>query len=96
MALIDVSTAGRLRLERAPLMQSMGLRKRANLMFVLIYVITSEYESSFLSLILEANPYMAFDDDGPAPPVHEKIKGQKVAFSTSIIFCPYFNFLIES
>ena len=38
----------------------MELRKRAKLNFVLMYVITSEYESSFLSLILEANLCTAF------------------------------------
>ena len=74
----------------------MELRKRAKLNFVLIYVITSEYESSFLSLILEANLCMAFHADGQAPPVHEKINGQKVAFSTSIILCSYFSFLMDS
>ena len=52
MVPIDASTAGRRRMERA---QSMELRKRAKINFVLMYVITSENESSFLSLILEAN-----------------------------------------
>ena len=61
-----------------------------------MYVITSEYESSFLSLILEDNLCMAFDADGSAPPVYEKINGQKEAFSTSIILCSYFGFLMES
>ena len=32
-----------------------------------MYVITSDYESSFLSLILEANLYMVFDTEGPVP-----------------------------
>ena len=36
---------------------------------------------------------MAFDADGPAPLVQEKINGQ-VAFSTSIILCLYFSFLM--
>ena len=35
--------------------------------YVLMYVITSEYESSFLSLFLEAKLCMAFDADGPGP-----------------------------
>ena len=96
MVPLDASTAGRLRMERVPRRQSMELRKRAKLNFVLMYVITSEYESSFLSLILKANLCMAFDADGPAPPVHEKINGQKVAFSTSIILCSYFSFLMDS
>ena len=39
-----------------------------------MYVITSEYESSFLSLILVAHLCMAFDANGLAPPVHEKIR----------------------
>ena len=34
-----------------------------------MYVTMSEYESSFLSLILEADLCTAFDTDGPAPPV---------------------------
>ena len=96
MVPIDASTAGRLRIERAPRRQSMELHRRAKLNFVLMYVITSEYESSFLSLILEANLCMAFDADGPAPPVHEKINGQKMASSTSIILCSYSSFLMNS
>ena len=75
MVPIDASTAGRRRMERAPRRQSMELRKRAKLNFVLMYVITYENEYSFLSLILEANLCMAFDADGPAFPVHEKING---------------------
>ena len=96
MVPIDASTAGRLRMERAPRRQSMELHRRAKLNFVLMYVITSEYESSFLSLILEANLCKAFDADGPAPLVHEKINGQKMASSTSIILCSYFSFLMNS
>ena len=93
MVPLDASTAGRRRMERAPRRQSMEVRKRAKLNFVLMYVITSEYESSSLSLILERNLCMAFDADGLAPPVHEKINGQKVALSTSIIICSYLSFL---
>ena len=74
----------------------MELRKRAKFNFVRMYVITSEYESSFISLILEANFCTAFDADGPALPVHEKINGEKVAFSTSLILCSYFSFLKDS
>ena len=77
MVPIDTSTAGCRRMEPAPRRQSMELRKRAKLNFVLMYVITSEYESSFLTLIVEANLCMVFDADGPAPPVKEKINGQK-------------------
>ena len=74
----------------------MELRKRATLKFVLMFVITSEYEVSFLSLTMEANLCMAFDADGPAPPEHENINGQKVAFWNSIILCSYFSFLMDS
>ena len=72
-------------MDRAPWRQSIEQRKRSKLNFVLMYVIASEYESSFLPLSLEANLCMAFDADGPAPPVQEKINGQKVAFSASVI-----------
>ena len=47
-------------MERALRRQSIELRKSAKLIFVPLYVITSEYESSFLSLILESNLCMAF------------------------------------
>ena len=96
MVPIDASTAGRRRMEHEPGWQSMELRKRAKLNFVLMYVITSEYESSFLSLTLEANICMAFDAEGPAPPVHQKINGQKAAFSTPIILSSYFSLLMDS
>ena len=83
MVQIDAFTAGLRRMERAPRRQSTELRENAKLLFVLMYVITFEYESSFLSLILEANLCMAFDPNRPTTPVHEKINGQKLAFSTS-------------
>ena len=73
MVPIDTSTAGRWRTQRAPPRQSTELRKRAKLIFVLMYVLKSEYESSFLSLILESNRCMAFDADGAAPPGHERL-----------------------
>ena len=96
MVPIDAYTAGRRRMDRAPRRQGMELRKRSKLNFDLMHMITSEYESSFLSLILEANLCMAFDAEGPAPPVHEKINGQEVAFSTSIILSSYFSFFMDS
>ena len=84
MVPIDASTAGHRRMVRAPRRQEYGAT----------HVITSQYKFS-LSLILEANLCMAFDADGPAPPVHEKGIGQRVAFSISIIHCSYFSFLME-
>ena len=78
---IDASTGERRRMERAPRRQSVELRKRDKIHFVFLYVIFSEYESSFLSLISEAKLCIVFDTDGPVPPVDEKIMGNKVAFS---------------
>ena len=57
------------------------LRKNANIVFVLMYLIRSEYEL-ILWLNLEANVFMVFDADGPAPPIDEKTKAHRVAFST--------------
>ena len=37
-----------------------------------MYVISTKFESSFLSLILEDNLCMALDADGSALPVHKK------------------------
>ena len=92
----DASTAGRRYIDLAPRKQSMELRKTAKIIFVPMYVITSEHGSSFLSLILEANLCMIPDADGSAPPVHETTNKQKVAFSTSIFLCSYFSFLMDS
>ena len=96
MVPIAASTAGRELMERASRMQSMQLRKSAKLTFVIMHVITSEYERSFLSLILEASLCVAFDADWSAPPAYEKINEENVVFSNSIIFCSYFSFLMYS
>ena len=53
---------------------------KAKPIFVLMIVFTSEYETSFLSLILERNIYIDFDADRPASPVHEKFKVEVMAF----------------
>ena len=82
-------------MERVTRRQSMELHKRAKLNFVLMYVSNSEYESSFLSLIPQANLCIAFDADEPSPSVQQKINGQKLVFSTSIILCSYFSFLMD-
>ena len=63
----------------------MMLRKNAKFIFVPMCVITSEYESSFLSLVLEANLCLDSDVDEPDPHVHKKVNVEKVAFSTSNI-----------
>ena len=49
-------------------------------------------QSFFLSLMLEANICVAFDADRADHLVHEKINGQKLAVSTSIMLCSYFRF----
>ena len=71
-----------------------GATQKSETKFDLMHGIASEYESSFLSLILEANLSIAFDADQTARPVHEKINEQKVAFSTSIILRSYFSFFV--
>ena len=89
---IEASTASRRRSDREPRRQRMELRKSAKLIFVLIQVIMSEYESSFLSLNFPAIRLITFEADGPAPPVQEKTSGLKEAFSTSRIRCSYLSF----
>ena len=60
-------------------------------------MITCEYESFFLSLILYPGGNLVwFDAEGPVPPVQENINGRKVAFSALIILCSYFSFLMDS
>ena len=86
MISIDASTAGRWRMEGSPRRQSMERRKNVKLIFRLMHTITSNYESSFLSLILEADHCVAFDDNGPTPSVHEKINVD-VGFPNSFILC---------
>ena len=56
-------------LQGACMSQSMNLRKSVETFFVLMYVITSECNLFFLSLMLEANLCLAFDADRPAPSV---------------------------
>ena len=96
MVPIDASIACHPRMEPAPLRQIMELRKRAKLVFVLMYLITAEYESAFLSINLEANLCMIFEAEGPFPSIHEKINGQKVVFWTLTILCSYFSFLMDT
>ena len=80
----------------------MELRKSAKFIFCpklhvnMKVQVTSEYESTFLSLILEANLCMVFEFAGPAPPVHEELIAKNMAFSTSVILCSYFSILRES
>ena len=45
MVPIDASTAGRRPIERSPRRASLELRQSSKLIFVVMYVITSEYES---------------------------------------------------
>ena len=68
MVPIDASTAART--WSATEAEYGATQERENI-FVLMYVITSKYESSALSLILEANLCVAFDADGPSPPVNK-------------------------
>ena len=75
-----------------PLKQSMLLRSSAKLISVRIYVIMSAYASFFFSASFVAICFIVFVADGPAPPVHEKIRGEKLLCSTSRIRGSYFRF----
>ena len=79
-----------------PLMQRILLLSRAKLSLVLMYETTSAYGSFLLSLIKQASRFIALVADGPAPPVHEKISGQNVLFSTLMTRSSYLLFLIAS
>ena len=89
MAATEASTTACRRIDRAQWQQSIELRKTEKPRIVLIFVIASEYESSFRSPALAANICMA---DMLAPPLQEKVNGKKVAFSTSSTRCPCFIF----
>ena len=90
MAPMHASTMGLWLIGRWPRRQNIELRKSAKLMSLF----KLEYESSFLSPILDTIVFMTFDPDGLAPPVQMKFNGQKMAFSTSKILWSYFNFLM--
>ena len=60
MVPIYSSTAGRWRMERAPKRENIEQRKSAKLIFVLMCVINSKYEITFLLLILKANVCMVW------------------------------------
>ena len=90
---IDESSLGSFRFsDLQPRMHKTELRSNAKLTFVLMYPMTSAYDSMLFSLIFKARRDITLDADGPAPPVHAKTRGLKVLFSTSIIRCSYFNF----
>ena len=55
--------------------------------FVFMYVTTSEYESSFSSLILDANLSKVFDADGSAFSSTREDYWTEVVVSSSFILC---------
>ena len=61
-------SVGRL-VPRQPLWQIITLRRRRKIILVIMYIIASEYDSSFLSAILLASCFIVRVADGPAPPV---------------------------
>ena len=75
------------------LRQRIALPRDAKLIFVLIKLIVSEYDSFHFSLSFSASFWMVFVEPGAAPSVHAKISGTKLLCSTSRIFCCYYNVL---
>ena len=65
---------------RYPLRQIMALFKIAKLIFVRMYEMASEYDSSFFSAIFRASCFIVRVAEGPAPPMHEKTGGVKELF----------------
>ena len=55
------------------LRQSIALLRSAKLIFVLIKIIVSEYDSFRFSLSFSANLWTVFVEPGAAPPVHSSI-----------------------
>ena len=81
---IEASTTPRRRSAREPRRQRTELRKSSKLIFVLIWSMMSEYESSFLSLNFPAIRSITSDADGLAHPV-QKTSGLKESFSNSLL-----------
>ena len=76
-----------------PLRQRIALLRSAKLMFVLIKLIVSEYDSFRFSLSLSASFWMVFVEPGAAPSVHAKISGTQLLCSTFRILCWCYNVL---
>ena len=79
-----------------PLRQRIALLRSAKLIFVLMKFIVSDNNSFRFSLSFSANFWTVFVEPGAAPPVHTKISGTKLLFSTSRILYCYFNVLTFS
>ena len=74
MALQQLSmSAGHLE-PRHPLRHMIALGRRAKFIFVRVYKIASEYDSSFFSAILLVSCLVMRVADGPAPPVKENLR----------------------
>ena len=73
-----------------------AMSRRANLILVSMYVIASQYDSSFFSAILLASCFIMRVAENPAPPMQENTNGTKLLFSMSIIRCSYFRHFNES
>ena len=85
MALQELSmSVGRLE-PRHPLRHMIALRRRAKLILVRIYVIASEYDSSFFSAILSAICFIVRVADSPVPPCR-KTRGEQNYSSRRQVF----------
>ena len=74
-----------------PLMQVIALRRGAKLILVRIYVIESEYDSSFFSAFVLANFFHSSRCGRCHNLMQENTRGPKLRFWTSRICCSYFR-----
>ena len=61
-----------------PLRQRIALIRSAKLIFVLIKLFVSEYDSLRFSLSFSASSWTIFVEPGAAPPVHAKVGGTQL------------------
>ena len=81
-----------LRLPRNPCIAARLLLKRANLSFVLMYVMTDAYGSLRFSAIFSASLLFTLLHSGAIPPVVVKTRGLNEDFSMSITLWLYLSF----
>ena len=74
---------------RSPRMAISTLLRREKRSFVLMKLVTSEYDSFLLSDIMWDNRWIISLHLGPVPPVVRNTRGSKDAFSTSLTLSPY-------
>ena len=70
-----------------PVRQRIALLRSAKLIFVLIKIIVSEYDSIRFSLSFSASFWTVVVEPAVASPVHAKISGLKLLCSTSRVLC---------